>query len=114
MRNEQGEYQLTPAYDLISTVVHTPLEADTALDLYPGDMDSAYYLTYGHYGRSDFIELASRLGILEIRAERMLDEFLRKESAVYDYVERSFLSQPTKEKYIASVADKLKRLTRIS
>src|SRR5690606_23048731 len=34
MRTDSREYRLTPAYDLLSTVIHTPQESDTALALY--------------------------------------------------------------------------------
>src|SRR5690606_30544633 len=71
IRNEGGEYELSPAYDLMSTAIHTPLESDTALDLYEGDIQSGYYTTHGHYGRGNFIELSKRLGIIEKRAGRI-------------------------------------------
>jgi len=112
IRNENGEYQLTPAYDLISTVIHTPNESDTALDLYEGDMDSDYYSKYGHYGRDNFMELARRLGMVEKRAERIIDDFGKKENEIYAFVESSFLSQAVKEIYITRVADKLRRINK--
>lgn len=114
IRNENGEYQLTPAYDLISTVIHTPNESDTALDLYEGDMDSDYYSKYGHYGRDNFMELARRLGMVEKRAERIIDDFGKKENEIYALVESSFLSQAVKEIYITRVADKLRRINKRS
>lgn len=110
IRSESGEYQLAPAYDLLSTVIHTPHEADTALDMYKGDIDSEYYSAYGHYGRPDFMELSKRLGIVEKRAERIIDDFPTKLGEIEQYVERSFLPGPVKKTYIANVRDKLKRL----
>lgn len=111
IRNENGEYQLTPAYDLISTVMHTPNESDTALQLYEHDMDSDYYSKYGHYGRENFMELAKRLGMIEKRAGRIIDDFGKKENEIYTYVKISFLSQAVKEMYITKVADKLRRIS---
>jgi len=32
VRATMGDYTLSPAYDLICTALHTPLESDTALD----------------------------------------------------------------------------------
>ena len=52
--------ELSPSYDLMSTIIHTPGERDTALDLYDKDHESEYYSTYGHYGRTEFIEFAKR------------------------------------------------------
>ncbi len=114
IRDDNGEYSLTPAYDLISTVIHTPHEADTALDLYPGDIDSDYYQTYGHYGRPDFMELSRRLGIMEKRAERILDFFCTNENNVFALIEKSFLSEPVKKLYCVNFIDKIARIQPIS
>ena len=109
-RTKEGEYLLSPAYDLMSTVIHTPYEHDTALSLYEGDLESARYATYGSYGRDNFMELAKRLGILAARAARMLDYFPAQESRIAEMVERSFLSAAVKERYMLNVQDKLRRL----
>ena len=109
-RTNEGEYLLSPAYDLMSTVIHTPYEHDTALSLYEGDLESDRYATYGSYGRDNFMELAERLGILAARAARMLDYFPAQESRIAEMVERSFLSAAVKERYMLNVQDKLRRL----
>ncbi len=112
IRNDYGEYRLSPAYDLMSTVIHTPRESDVALDLYSGDIDNNFYKVYGCYGRSNFMELAKRLGIIEKRGEKIIDLFLNKEPLLKKFVERSFLSEQTKIKYISNVSEKIKRLTK--
>jgi serine/threonine-protein kinase HipA len=109
-RNDNGEYELTPAYDLMSTVIHTPHESDTALDLYEGDVYSEYYSTYGHYGRDNFFELSKRLGLVLRRAERIIDEFGAKSEVVSFFVDRSFLPEDVKKLYKDNVHDKLTRL----
>jgi len=109
IRKEKGEYLLTPAYDLISTVLHTPNESDTALSLYDGDIDSEFYQQYGFYGKSNFIELAKRLGIVEKRAERILLEFTARREDTIGLVQQSFLTEIVKEKYVANFVDKMKR-----
>ena len=76
VRNEFAEMELSPSYDLMSTIIHTPGERDTALDLYDKDHESDYYATYGHYGRTEFIEFAKRLGIVEVRYMRIINEFI--------------------------------------
>ena len=113
IRNENGEYQLTPAYDILSTILHTPNESDTALDLYQGDIDSEYYSINGHYGRENFMELARRFGIVEKRAERIINQFLLKQNDMNFFVDQSFLLEGTKKKYKAHLIDKLKRLKKI-
>lgn len=111
MRSDTGEYMLTPAYDMMSTVIHTPHESDTALDLYEDDINSPYYSTYGHYGRENFMELAHKLGIIEHRAERIINTFIDKQEQVIKMIQRSFLSDATKAKYVANMVDKIMRLT---
>lgn len=111
IRSESGEYQLTPAYDLMSTVIHTPQESDTALDLYPGDRDSDFYIKYGYYGRENFLELALRLGIVEKRAVRTMDACIGNQIQVEKMIEGSFLSLAVKKKYLAAYKDKIRRLT---
>ena len=110
MRNEFGEYQLTPAYDLMSTVIHTPQESDTALDLYKGDIESPFFSTNGYYGRPNFMELAKRLEIVEKRAEKILDGFISKKQQMEAMVRNSFLSEKVKGIYISNVKDKIGRI----
>lgn len=110
IRNENGEYLLTPAYDLMSTVLHTPHESDTALSLYDGDIDSEYYQQYGFYGKPNFMEFAKRLGVIEKRAERILVEFIEMKDIVIDLVYQSFLSDVVKEQYIGNYGEKVRRM----
>ncbi len=112
-RNDSGEYQLAPAYDLMSTIIHTPHESDTALDLYEDDLNSEYYATYGNYGRDNFMELARRLGIVEKRAVRIMDKFNAGKAQVIELIRASFLSGEVKKLYMTSFADKLKRIQQI-
>jgi serine/threonine-protein kinase HipA len=110
IRDDSGEYLLAPAYDLMSTVIHTPHESDTALDLYAEDINSAYYLAYGHYGRENFMELATRLGIVETRAVRILDQFNTSKEGIIEFINTSFLSEEVKKLYISCFNDKVKRI----
>ena len=109
IRNEKGEYQLSPAYDLMSTVIHSPNESDTAFSLYEGDMNSEFYQRYGFYGKPDFIELAKRLNIVEKRAVRILSEFVNTNDTVIELIQQSLLVEVVKQKYIANYMDKLNR-----
>lgn len=107
---DSGEYLLAPAYDLLSSVIHTPMESDTALDLYKKDTESPFYATHGYYGRGNFHELARRLGIMPKRAERILDTFQKKEQAIYALIQHSFLSEEVKITYTNNVRDKIERI----
>lgn len=110
IRTEQGEYLLTPAYDIMATVIHTPQESDTALDLYPGDINSSFYQTYGYYGREHFLTLANKLGLLESRAIRMIDIFLARREQMEYMVHQSFLTDASKTKYLANLSDRITRI----
>ena len=111
VRNEFGEMELSPSYDLMSTIIHTPGERDTALDLYDKDHESAYYATYGHYGRTEFIEFAKRLGIVEVRYMRIINEFLENDKEVNDFIQNSFLSNNALESFSINYKSRIKRLS---
>ncbi len=111
IRNDFGEMELSPSYDLMSTIIHTPGERDTALDLYDKDHESDYYTIYGHYGRTEFIEFAKRLGLIEIRSLRILDDFIKKELSVIRFLENSLLSKEGKSFLIKNLLQRLKRLS---
>ena len=110
IRTEEGEYLLTPAYDIMATMIHTPQESDTALDLYPGDINSSFYQTYGYYGREHFLTLANKLGLLESRAIRMIDIFLARREQMEYMVHQSFLTDASKTKYLANLSDRITRI----
>jgi serine/threonine-protein kinase HipA len=111
IRNNLGEMELSPSYDLMSTIIHTPGERDTALDLYDKDHESEYYATFGHYGRTEFIEFAKRLGIVEVRYMRIINEFLEKEKDVNDFIQNSSLSNKALESFINNFKSRIKRLS---
>lgn len=104
-----GDYTLSKAYDLMCTVLHTPNESDTALDLYAGDTESEFYQQYGYFGRPDFEELASRLGLMPSRAKGIIDSLLARQDEVLAMIEHSFLKDDAKEKYAHYYRDKIKR-----
>lgn len=109
VQSEFGDYTLSNAYDLMSTVLHTPVESDTALDLYKGDMESKFYTKYGFYGRPDFEALAERIGLIPKRAQRIIDAVLSRQNEVLEMIHRSFLINEAKEKYVYYYKDKLRR-----
>jgi serine/threonine-protein kinase HipA len=109
IRNDLGEMELSPSYDLMSTIIHTPSERDTALDLYDKDHESEYYATYGHYGRTEFIEFAKRLGIVEVRYMRIINEFIENETAVNDFIKNSALSNQSLVSFIHNFKSRIIR-----
>jgi serine/threonine-protein kinase HipA len=111
IRNDLGEMELSPSYDLMSTIIHTPGERDTALDLYDKDHESEYYSTYGHYGRTEFIEFAKRLGIVEVRYKRIINEFIENETVVHNFIQNSSLSNKALESFTINFKSRIKRLS---
>ncbi|WP_439554915.1 HipA domain-containing protein [Dyadobacter sp.] len=112
IQHESGEYRLTPAYDLMSTKLHTPYETDIALELYEGCLDTEFYAANGYYGRPDFIDFAQRLGIAEKRATGILDTFIDLESQAMKFIAGSRLSEESKSNYSNIVRDRHSRLSR--
>lgn len=110
IRTDMGDYTLTPAYDLMSTVLHTPNEGDTALELYKGDMDEPFYNTYGFYGQRSFREFAQKIGIQYLRTQRGLTKLLSNKKKVFSLIDRSFLTEEIKEKYKSNYLDKCRRM----
>lgn len=109
IRTADGDYVLSPAYDLMCTVLHTPQESDTALDLYEGDMRDDFFGRYGYYGRPHFEELAKRIGVLPQRAAGIINGLLSQSEAVKGLIHQSYLSDATKEKYLHYYLDKVRR-----
>lgn len=104
-----GDYTLSKAYDLMCTVIHTPNETDTALDLYNGDIHSNFYRQHGYLGRENFEEFARRLGLMHSRTKGIIDLLLSRQNEVLAMIEHSFLKNETKEKYTQYYLEKLKR-----
>lgn len=110
LQTDMGDYTLSPAYDLMSTVIHMPAETDTALQLYDGDLDEPFYCSYGFYCQTGFRELAQRLGILNQRLERMLTQLLSKSEDVLKMIDSSNLSDKVKHTYANAFKDKVRRM----
>jgi serine/threonine-protein kinase HipA len=109
-QTSMGDYSLTPAYDLMCTVLHTPQESDTALDLYKGDMDGGFYKRYGCFGQPEFRTLAEKIGIKTLRAERILTQVLTSRDESIQMIQRSLLSEEAKSRYQNAYLDKLSRM----
>lgn len=110
IRSDSGDYQLSPAYDMLSTVLHSPHESDTALDLYENSFDGPYHSVYGCYGQAEFRLLAEKSGIKQIRSERILTHLLSFRDEVVEMINRSSLREDIKVRYQDNYLNKLKRM----
>jgi len=101
LESSQGDYLLSPAYDLINSRMHIN-DTDFALDhgLFADGFKSNILKKPGHAGKEDFMEFAKRIGVIESRVEKILQPFLEKQSKVEMLVNRSFLNDQMKRGYL--------------
>jgi serine/threonine-protein kinase HipA len=104
METEQGDYVLSPAYDLICTALHID-DNTMALHggLYDGDRIEQSYLNFGTYTRASFLTFATKAEIHADLAATVVDDIMRGTLKAMELVERSFLSDEAKKKYIEIV-----------
>lgn len=101
LETQQGDYILSPAYDLINSRIHVD-DDDFALDigLFNDNFKSEVYKNTRYAGKADFIELARRMEISESRMNTIFSPFLEKQVNVEALVGRSFLNAKTKREYL--------------
>jgi serine/threonine-protein kinase HipA len=111
METSQGDFVLSPAYDLLCTALHLD-DSHLALHgrLYPGDYDEKTYYDSGMYTGTSFIVLAEKAGISPVLATQVVDEFVRKTPKAIELVQRSFLSEEAKNKYIEILGQRQRML----
>lgn len=117
--NADGVYKLTPAYDLLNTSLHVQELGRTALELFSenaaaddsrADFETEFFKANGFYGKPDFMELARRIGIKEIRAQRFIAEICSHLNEMDAMIDRSYLSEQGKALFKAQVEDRAKAL----
>ncbi len=108
--NADGVYKLTPAYDLLNTSLHVQELGRTALELFTDDFETEFFKANGFYGKSDFMELARRIGIKEIRAQRFIAEICSHLNEMDAMIDRSYLSEQGKALFKTQVKDRAKAL----
>jgi len=112
IRNEEyGDYNLTPAYDLLNTRLHVPNESRTALELFRDDFQTESFDRNAFYAYDDFRELAVRFGLRDNRFRSMMESFIASESEVLSLIDRSALSIECRELYQKHVRDSIKALS---
>lgn len=101
LETENGDYFLSPAYDLINTRIHVD-DTDFALlkGLFTDNFRSAACKKTNHPGQEDFWEFARRIGIKKNRAQKLLAPFLIKQEKMEVLAKRSFLNEATKRAYL--------------
>jgi serine/threonine-protein kinase HipA len=106
METAHGDYVLSPAYDLLCTALHID-DNRLALHggLYEGDYTEKAYLNFGTYTRASFQVFAEMAGINPDLAGNVVDEIIRGTPKAMELIERSFMSNEAKKKYIDILGD---------
>jgi serine/threonine-protein kinase HipA len=107
MESTQGDYLLAPAYDLICTALHID-DANLALHggLYDGDMNEPPFQHYGFYTRESFLLFAKKIGVQISLASKILDDSINSIPSGKEMINRSFLGEEAKTKYIEIIAER--------
>lgn len=112
-QSENGDYLLSPAYDLINTSIHVQDE-DFALQdgLMPKGEHSEIYLNSGHPCKKDFITFGYRIGVLPKKIDTIIKMFSTENPLTGHLIDCSFLDDKTKRMYKRSHQERLSRFLR--
>lgn len=105
-----GEYRLSPAYDLVNTSLLLREPRIFALDkgLFREGMDMSDTHNIGH---DDFVEFGRRIGLTDKVISQELETFSSVRPMTVQLIERSFLSPELKKNYILSYGYRCKMLS---
>jgi len=101
METVQGDFILTPTYDLLCTALHID-DNHLAMQggLYEGDYEERTYYDSGMYTGTSFVVFAEKAGISPGLARQIVNEIVQRAPKAIDLIHRSFLSEEAKNKYI--------------
>jgi serine/threonine-protein kinase HipA len=111
IESDQGDYILAPAYDLVCTALHIDDSSLALRDgLYEGDTEETSYQNFGTYTRQSFMAFAEKAGVAAALAAVIIDEVIQGTLKASELIERSFLSDEGKRKYMDIIAERKRRL----
>jgi serine/threonine-protein kinase HipA len=113
LETEQGDFVLSPAYDLLNTRIHVN-DTDFALKkgLFGDGSKSILWQRTGHPAKDDFQKFGITIGIPAKRIERLLTPFLIRQEKVGSLISNSYLSDPIKGAYLNYYHQKMNLLIR--
>lgn len=111
LETPQGDYILSPAYDLINTSLHVD-DTAMALDdgLFKDDYSTESFEANAFYAYDDFYEFGLKIGLIKSRMIKILNKFRSNPESIQSLTNRSFLNKEMKKAYIKSYLNKLKAL----
>lgn len=112
-QSANGDYLLSPAYDLMNTSIHVQDE-DFALQegLIPKSEHSEIYSNSGHPSKEDFITFANRNGVLPKKQDAIIKMFSANNPLIDELIKHSFLNDKIKRMYKQSYQERLSRFLR--
>lgn len=114
LETKNGDYVLSPAYDLLDTKIHVEEDGFFALDdeLFKEWhwSDCRISNTQHHPCEEDFIDFGQKIGLNENRISKLLEPFLIKNENVEILVRSSFLDEDTKSQYLEHYNNRLTML----
>jgi len=104
-----GDYVMTPAYDLLNTMLHYPNDLTfMALSLFKdSDFMTPGFESNGYYGTQDFVVLGKSYGLDEKAVLGIIGEFGSLSSRVEEMVRESLLTAGAQEEYLRIFRDRL-------
>ncbi len=111
--NDNGDYRLSPAYDLMNTALHVR-DGDFALSdgLSPSLPKSDTYSHTGHPCRQDFEWFGKEAGMVGSRVSRILDKYSVLPDSVTEMVTGSLLTEKLQRNYLRIVKERISRFIR--
>ena len=106
-----GDLILTPAYDLLSTFLHTPEEKITALDIFT-DHDTPFFSANGYPGAQSFNELGTRMNVINPQDIITKYQSESNRNLALGMIEDSDLSEEAKEIYSQLVTARISVINR--
>lgn len=100
-QTKSGDYLLSPAYDLIDTSIHIPVDSFFGLSdgLFSADYLSESFKLHGFYAYDDFYEFGLRIGLFESRIKSIMDKYRVENKKTRILIEHSYLSNAAKILY---------------
>ena len=107
--SELGDYVMTPAYDLLNTFLHYPVDLTfMALSLFKDpDFSTPEFEALGYYSMADFVALGKAYGLDERSVRGIVCAFAERLPQVEAMVENSLLSEDAKKEYLRIFRDRL-------
>jgi serine/threonine-protein kinase HipA len=102
LSQKRGEYELSPAYDLLNVAIANPNDKEELTLTLNGKKS--------RITRNDFVEAAGKSGVSEVIVKRLISNFEKCVPAWVQKIDVSFLSDEMKEKYVELVYDRIGRI----